>query len=75
MQAEVNAKKAISKNARLLARAVGPAAPIWLDLLRRMPPKSEALLLTMLLTLTGTRHMHISLRSPASVSTLLYILA
>lgn len=54
MQAGVNGRKAISKNARLLARAVGPQAPIWVDLLARIPPKSEPLLLNMLLTLTGT---------------------
>ena len=54
MQAEANARKAISKNARLLAKAVGAEAPIWVDLLKRIPPKSEQLLLSMLLTLTGT---------------------
>ena len=55
MQAEVNGKKAISKNARLLARAVGPHAPMWVELLSRIPPKSEQLLLSMLLPLTGKR--------------------
>ena len=59
MQAEVNGKKAISKNARLLARAVGPQAPIWVELLDRIPPKSEQLLLSMLLPLTGKRSLNI----------------
>ena len=64
MQAEVNARKAISKNARLLARAVGAEAPIWVELLHRIPPKSEPLLLNMLLTLTGTGSMHAILYLP-----------
>ena len=59
MQAEMNGKKAISKNARLLARAVGPQAPIWVELLDRIPPKSEQLLLSMLLPLTGKRSLNI----------------
>ena len=60
MQAEVNARKAISRNARLLARAVGADAPIWVELLNRIPPKSEPLLLNMLLTLTGGISIHAS---------------
>ncbi len=55
MQAETNGKKAISKNARLLARAVGAQAPVWVELLSKIPPRSEQLLLSMLLPLTGDR--------------------